>query len=224
MATGQSFEDFLLSGSVELNLFQVFFASILALVLSFILSQLYIKYGTSLSNRRQFAKTFILLTVTTTLVITIVKSSLALSLGLVGALSIVRFRAAIKEPEELAFLFLCITIGLGLGANQWVPTVMVFALLCVVIYFRKLFSKREDHTYMYLNVVAEGAHHNTLQSVVHILTKECSQIHLSRLDEKKDTFDALFRIEADSFKTLNDVRKQLKKVHDGLKIVYLDRL
>ena len=54
--------------------------------------------------------------------ITIVKSSLALSLGLVGALSIVRFRTAIKEPEELSYAFLSIAIGLGLGADQRLTT------------------------------------------------------------------------------------------------------
>ena len=51
------------------------------------------------------------------LIIFVVKSSLALSLGLVGALSIVRFRSAIKEPEELTFLFLNIALGIGFGAN-----------------------------------------------------------------------------------------------------------
>jgi hypothetical protein len=59
-----------------------------------------------------------MITMTTMLIITIVKASLALSLGLVGALSIVRFRAAIKEPEELAYLFLAIAIGLDFGAGQ----------------------------------------------------------------------------------------------------------
>src|SRR3989339_1079171 len=92
---------------------------ILAAVLSYFLSVFYVRYGYSLSNRRIFSRNFLLLTVITTLVITIIKSSLALSLGLVGALSIVRFRAAIKEPEELAYLFLNIGIGLGMGANQW---------------------------------------------------------------------------------------------------------
>ena len=57
-----------------------------------------------------FFKNFTSLTLITTLIITVVKSSLALSLGLVGALSIVRFRAAIKEPEELVYLFICIAI------------------------------------------------------------------------------------------------------------------
>ena len=58
-----------------------------------------------------------LITMTTMLIISIVKSSLALSLGLVGALSVIRFRAAIKEPEELTYLFLTIAIGLGFGAK-----------------------------------------------------------------------------------------------------------
>ena len=66
----------------------------------------------------------------------IVKSSLALSLGLVGALSIVRFRAAIKEPEELVYLFLIIAAGLGCGAGQLKITIVgiLFSLLIIFIY------------------------------------------------------------------------------------------
>ena len=59
-----------------------------------------------LSNKEYFSDLFIPLSIITCLVITVIKFSLALSLGLVGALSIVRFRAAIKEPEELIYLFL----------------------------------------------------------------------------------------------------------------------
>lgn len=73
------------------------------------------RYGTSLSNRQEFSEIFPFIVLTTLLVITVVKSSLALSLGLVGALSIVRFRTPIKEPEELAYLFLSIAVGPGAG-------------------------------------------------------------------------------------------------------------
>ena len=70
---------------------------------------------------------------TTLLVITVVKSSLALSLGLVGALSIVRFRTPIKEPEELAYIFLSIAIGLSLGADQReVAAITLLAILIVI--------------------------------------------------------------------------------------------
>lgn len=80
--------------------------------------ELFKRFSSTVSNRDSFANVFPLLTITTILVIFIVRSSLALSLGLVGALSIVRFRAAIKEPEELVFLFFCIAIGLALGADH----------------------------------------------------------------------------------------------------------
>lgn len=79
---------------------------------------LYRRFNGSASGTDSISRTFPLLLIITTVVISVVKSSLALSLGLVGALSIVRFRAAIKEPEELVYLFLCIAVGLALGAEK----------------------------------------------------------------------------------------------------------
>ena len=67
------------------------------------------------------------------LIITIIKSSLALSLRLVGALSNIRFRTAIKEPEELMFLFISIALGLGFGANQTFITLIGFLLIIIAI-------------------------------------------------------------------------------------------
>src|SRR3989344_9492174 len=98
----QTFEQFLSNQQVTIDYSYLILALLVVALLSWILSRLYIKYGTSLSNRKNFSSNFVLLGTTTTLIIIVVKSSLALSLGLVGALSIVRFRAAIKEPEELA--------------------------------------------------------------------------------------------------------------------------
>lgn len=85
------------------------------------------------------AKVFPLLTVVTIAVIAVVKSSLALSLGLVGALSIVRFRAAIKDPLELVYLFLCIAVGLSLGAVQvWLAVALVVVATIFVLVFDRM--------------------------------------------------------------------------------------
>jgi hypothetical protein len=85
------------------------------------------------------SRVFPLLTMVTIAVISVVKSSLSLSLGLVGALSIVRFRAAIRDPEELVYLFLCIGIGLSLGAAQpWLAVVLVAAATVFVLVFDRL--------------------------------------------------------------------------------------
>lgn len=87
-------------------------------VLALYIRFLFGRCSVSPSDSEPITRIFPLLTLVTTGVIAVVKSSLALSLGLVGALSIVRFRAAIKEPEELVYLFLCIAVGLALGAEQ----------------------------------------------------------------------------------------------------------
>ena len=79
---------------------------------------LFNRYSASTADGDSISGVFPLLTLVTICVISVVKSSLALSLGLVGALSIVRFRAAIKDPEELVYLFLCIAVGLALGAGK----------------------------------------------------------------------------------------------------------
>jgi hypothetical protein len=132
--------DFFLNQNVQIELSNFVLSLFCAAFLSFIVHIFYIRFSTTLSNRIEFSKNFVVLGVATCIVIMIVKSSLALSLGLVGALSIVRFRAAIKEPEELVYLFLIIAVGLGCGANQLVITVIgiFFALLTILIYSKYL--------------------------------------------------------------------------------------
>ena len=91
----------------------------LSFILSFLLSKIYRAQSNSFSNPETLARVLPILSIGTTIIIVVVKSSLALSLGLVGALSIVRFRTPIKEPEELTYIFLTIGIGLATGANQY---------------------------------------------------------------------------------------------------------
>jgi hypothetical protein len=84
-------------------------------------------------DHNQYLPMFLLLIPSMILIITIIKSSIALSLGLVGALSIVRFRTPIKEPEELLYIFVAIAVGLGLGANQVMVTVLGFGVIVATL-------------------------------------------------------------------------------------------
>lgn len=111
-----------LTTSAPLSLPTLLLNLLLGLILSIFVAWYYKRFGQSLSNRSRFAPILPMLTLITLLVISVVKSSLALSLGLVSALSIVRFRTAIKDPEELIYLFFAIAIGLGLGTYQRIPT------------------------------------------------------------------------------------------------------
>tara|TARA_B100000965_G_scaffold87585_1_gene71035 strand:- start:1464 stop:2147 length:684 start_codon:yes stop_codon:yes gene_type:complete len=135
------------SGFAELDLFSVIFNFIMCVLMSFIARLFYIKYSTSLTGKHHIGTVIPILSTIVFLVILIVKSSLALSLGLVGALSIVRFRTPIKEPEELVYLFLSIAIGLGYAAGYtFLTTIITLAILGMIFLWlsnRKIDSKNE---------------------------------------------------------------------------------
>jgi len=109
---------------------------ILCMILVSIVSWFYKKFSQSLGGKTHIGSILPLIGLTVFLVITIVKSSLALSLGLVGALSIVRFRTPIKEPEELGYLFLTIGVGLGFGAGFKFTTIIITLAILLYLYFK----------------------------------------------------------------------------------------
>lgn len=116
----------------------------------------------------------------------IVKSSLALTLGLVGALSIVRFRTAIKEPEELMFLFLAIAIGLGVGADQRWLTVVGTAIIVGYMALRLLLRRKVESHNLYLNLlVQEGAEPDSLFNQINArLLEHGETLDFRRLDSQ----------------------------------------
>ena len=126
--TNKSLENFFLNSNIQIDFGNFFIALILSLALSYLVKITYLKVGRALNDKDYFSDTFIPLAIITTLLITVIKFSLALSLGLVGALSIVRFRAAIKEPEELVYLFFVIAIGLANGANQFLLSIFSLSI------------------------------------------------------------------------------------------------
>lgn len=195
---------------------------VLAALLAMALGKVYVRFGTSLSNRRMFAGNFVLLACTTTLIITIVKSSLALSLGLVGALSIVRFRSAIKEPEELAYLFLTIAIGLGLGANQTEMTITSVGLITGFISLKGLRQKTQQHQNLFLNVVSRTPDSLKLSDVTRVLSANCSSVDLRRFDERTDGVEASFLIELDDIAGLEKSTEALRELSESVQVTFND--
>ena len=136
--------NFFMNDNIQIDLNGFILSLICSVILSLLIQLFYMKFSSTLSNRMNFSKNFVILGTTTCIIIVIVKNSLALSLGLVGALSIVRFRAAIKEPEELVYLFLIIAVGLGCGAGQIkVITIGILTSLLVIFAYYLFLSKKK---------------------------------------------------------------------------------
>jgi len=187
----------------------------LTIILSYILGVIYSKYGSSLSNRKKLKQTFVLMAVTVMIVITIVKSSLALSLGLVGALSIVRFRTAIKEPEELVYFFIAIAIGLGMGANQRVLTVIGILLIGLYIVIQNMNAAKQEVLQNLIVTISNTSEKSLNEKMVIDTLKEyCSRVDLRRLDEVNNTTELSLNVEFNSLDSIIEAKNALKKVGD----------
>ena len=140
----KSLENFILNSAPDISYSNFIIAILISAFLAFIVKLAYIRISRTLNDREYFSDIFVPLAIITTLVITVIKFSLALSLGLVGALSIVRFRAAIKEPEELVYLFFIIGIGLANGANQFLVSIICTFFIILVLFIKKYYDDKKN--------------------------------------------------------------------------------
>ena len=219
----QTFQEFLTSQSVQIPVLTFVFNLVLAAALAYLLGKVYVRYGTSLSNRKLFSRNFLLMTMVTMLIISIVKSSLALSLGLVGALSIVRFRAAIKEPEELMYLFFAIAIGLGLGADQTAITLIAFVVItAILVLHKRATGPSNDNQNLHLTMTASRDSDVELDGLIDLMKEDCSAVVLRRFDEDSQQLEASFIVEFDNYEGLSSLKNRLQKLDSGMRISFLD--
>jgi uncharacterized membrane protein YhiD involved in acid resistance len=208
----------LFSGTESIDIIALGTDLVLSAVVSALIYLVFVKYGSTISSRRQFGRVFVLVAVCTTLIIAIIKSSIALSLGLVGALSIVRFRAAVKEPEELAYLFLCVAVGLGFGAGLRVITLFAATLILLIIAARgEIFRKPTNATYNF----SVNAVKLSLDEVVNILRPYTNALSVRRIDSAKDALNLMFTVEFKSLGKLESAVEQLKSLDESVAVSFI---
>jgi hypothetical protein len=216
------FQKFLITQEQQISITDFLLNSVVIIVLALILEFTYIKCARTISNRKQFAGVFLLIAFTTMLIISIVKSSLALSLGLVGALSIVRFRAAIKEPEELAYLFFAIAIGLGLGANQTLVVLVAFGIAMIILWGRYFIKGvRSQHQNLYLNFSAKAGDAK-LTDITDSIKAVFGKPHLKRYDENDELIEASFLIDSPKPEKLDEFKQLIQKYGDSVRISFVE--
>jgi flagellar biogenesis protein FliO len=195
---------------------------LLSVLLATVLAWFYTRYGRSMTNRARFAQVLPVLALTTAFVISVIKSSLALSLGLVGALSIVRFRAAIKEPEELVYLFMAIAIGLGVGADQRLPTILAIVVILGYLFVRVVTRSRPMKSNLYLNVLAETSE-NVFPQVNQLLLKHVGSADLRRLDRSASTLQATYLISCPNDEALTTLMDDLSSNLLGCEFSFVEQ-
>lgn len=175
MTFSDIFKSSFLESVTEFSVTDVLIGMAVSLVIGLFIFIIYKKTFSGVMYSNGFALTLVGLSLVTTLVIMAVTSNVVLSLGMVGALSIVRFRAAIKEPMEIVFLFWALAAGIVVGAGM-IPLAIIGSVIIGLILL--VLANRKIHNNLYILVLSckdeasEEAAMNLLEkSVEHYIVK-----------------------------------------------------
>ena len=149
------FKSNFLENITSVSILDMVVAIVLAFGMGMFIFLVYKKTYSGVMYSASFGTTLVALTMITTVVILAVTSNVVLSLGMVGALSIVRFRTAIKEPLDIAFLFWSIAVGIVLAAGM-IPLAVVGSVVIGVILL--VFVNRKSHSNPYIVVLRCNGH------------------------------------------------------------------
>ncbi len=145
---GSSFSDWFADQLSNFTPLNVVIALIVALAAGIIIAMVYKKTYRGVLYSPSFTLTLILLCLVTTPVVMAIGSNVALSMGMVGALSIVRFRTAVKDPLDTAYMFWAITMGILVGSNAYVIAVVALLGIAVILLAISYLRLRNPNAYL----------------------------------------------------------------------------
>ena len=178
------------------------FGFVVGMIIAFVYKRCYrgVLYSPS------FAVTLVMMTLVTTPVVMCIGSNVALSMGMVGALSIVRFRTAVKDPLDTAYMFWALTMGIVLGAGQYLIAVVVVGIISAIMFLMNILSFSTPNAYLLVLHYDEDAEYDITQqlrrSVKHrrlrsktVTRAGAEMTYEVRLDNKQDLVALMLNIE-----------------------------
>tara|TARA_B100000575_G_C23044260_1_gene601043 strand:+ start:165 stop:839 length:675 start_codon:yes stop_codon:yes gene_type:complete len=203
------------------EIFPTLTSFIFCIFASFLLRELYLRKSFSQNGKKQIGSILPILSTVVFVIIVIIKSSLALSLGLVGALSIVRFRTPIKEPEELVYLFLAISIGIGYGSGQILITTILILIMFLVIFIwlsnRKINSNLEYN--LIINWKSINLETSTLLNQIDNLSDGYKLLR-SEIGENENTLVLIVYPKEKNF--IDELNKNMKTIDKSINLTFFE--
>ncbi len=200
---------------VNLGFKESLFTILFSVLAGFILRYIFNSFSNSFSSRLNLGNSILLITISVASLIAVVKSSLALSLGLVGALSVVRFRTAIKEPYNLAFILLSICIGISIGASQYIFALMLLisgSIITISIYKKGIESKKKNEVALMLDSISLTISNNSqIVEIFEVLDQYCESYSIKSLHSEENSNTRLtFNVNIFDHLTLNQLIEGIK--------------
>jgi hypothetical protein len=175
------------------ELFNIVFSLILAILIGLVISQVYKHTHRGLNYEISFLTTLILLAPIVAAVMIFIQGSLVLSLGLVGSLSIIRFRTPIKDTRDMVFLFWVIAVGLGCGIYSW-TLVVIFTLLVfmtVIILYLTKYGRSRNQDYV---LVLSGDSSFPGDDIERIIKQHTFDVRVRSRESENDFWEIIFEV------------------------------
>ena len=141
---------------IQIDYLRLFFGVILLIIQIIVIQSLYLNYSKSYNNKFKFSKNFIPFGISILIIVSVIKSSLALSLGLIGALSIIRFRTAIKEPEEIIMLLLIMGLSVSIAEEKELLGLMLVGIFCISYFILNKKEHKQNSTHEVIVRISEN--------------------------------------------------------------------
>ncbi len=201
-----SLSDYFLSQFENLTPWKIIIGLIMGCIVGLVIAFVYKRCYRGVLYSPTFALTLMMLTLITTPVVMCIKSDIALSMGMVGALSIVRFRTAVKDPMDTAYMFWALTMGILLGAELYIHALVVVLGISIILFVMTFVRFRNPNSYLlvvHYDDYAETEITQLLRRTVKqrrlrskTVTRAGAEMTVEvRLDSKQDLVSAVLNIE-----------------------------
>ena len=193
------------------DLFNIIFSMLLALAIALVISQVYRKTQRGVNHELSFMSSLVILAPTVTLVMLFIRGDLIVSLGLIGSLSIIRFRSAIKDTRDMVFLFWSIVVGLGAGTLNWSAVVIGSIILVAAIFVLYLIKYGKSQNLDYILIISSSVS-SSYDQIEHIISEFVIHSQIRSQEIQDDTSELVMELEFKSPTPL-EFEKMIKQLY-----------
>lgn len=181
---------YLLENNTNISIAEIAIGIIMSVLLAFFIYVVYKKTYTGVMYSKNFNVTLLLITIITTMVMMIIGSNLALSLGMVGALSIIRFRTAVKDTKDSAYIFWAIAVGIACGSGIYTIAILGSIVIALILIFMNK-GAFDDNTYL---VIVHGTDNLDIDKVSVAVEKNCKKTNLKMKNVTSKSIDVTYEV------------------------------
>jgi hypothetical protein len=194
------------------DLFDIFFSLIVAIIIGLVISQVYKLTHRGVNYELSFMTSLVMLAPVVAIVMLLIRGNLVLSLGLVGSLSIIRFRTPIKDTRDMVFLFWVIAVGLGAGTFNWSMVALASIIILTTIFVLHLVKYGRSQNQDYILVVS-GQSDFDREPIRALINQFTSDAKMRSQTINQDLWEIIFELHlSDATQSLDDLVKALNNI------------